>query len=253
MSSLFVAISGSRPTAIAAVNSMASGRPSTRRQISPTSSTARSFSSDAFVLAPARSRNRRTAAHASISERFAPAPATGNGASRWFNSSTTHKGSRLVASTWRRGSRAVSSSTSWATADTTCSQLSSTSKRSRSASHWVSASTFDSPPGRDALGDLADLAVSPNQPTRSNGGGLRTHPLDCRLPRGLFVADRHVPILPFRRDLSLSSQRNRSKLAWNWHLRRSGSWTTVLRRPAADGLLARTHQISSGLTFQDTG
>ena len=123
----------------AAASSMASGSPSTRRQISPIRRPARSVSSDACVLSPARSRNRRTAGHASISARLASVPATVNGASRWFSSSTTHSGSRLVASTCRRGSRAVRSSTSSATAETTCSQLSSTSRRSRSASHPVSA------------------------------------------------------------------------------------------------------------------
>ena len=140
--------SSSSPATIAAVNSMASGRPSTRRQISPISPTARSVSSDACILAPARSRKRRTAAHSSISARPASVPATVNGASRWFCSSMTHSGSRLVASTCRRGSRTVSSSTSWATADTTCSQLSSTSSRSRSPNHLVIASTLDSPPER---------------------------------------------------------------------------------------------------------
>ena len=135
---------------MAAVNSMASGRPSTRRQISPISPTARSVSSDGCSLSPARSRNRRTAGHASISASPASVPATVNGASRWFSSSMTHSGSRLVASTCRLGSRAMSSSTSWATAETTCSQLSSTSRRSRSANQRVSASTLDSPPERSS-------------------------------------------------------------------------------------------------------
>ena len=79
--------SNSSPATIAAVSSIASGRPSTRRQISPISPTARSVSSDGCVLSPARSRNRRTAGHASISARPASEPATVNGASRWFSSS----------------------------------------------------------------------------------------------------------------------------------------------------------------------
>ena len=61
--------SNSSPATIAAVSSIASGRPSTRRQISPISPTARSVSSDGCVLSPARSRNRRTAGHGSISAR----------------------------------------------------------------------------------------------------------------------------------------------------------------------------------------
>jgi hypothetical protein len=133
---------------MAAVSSIASGRPSTRRQISPINPTARSVSSEGCIRPPARSRNKRTAGHASISARPASVAATASGDSRWFSSSTTHSGSRLVASTCRPGSRAINSSTSWATADTTCSQLSSTSSRSRSASHRVSASTWDSPPER---------------------------------------------------------------------------------------------------------
>jgi hypothetical protein len=69
---------------------------------------ASSVSSDACVRAPARSRNRRTAGLASISARVASRLRHGKGRESVAHSSTTQSGSRLVASTWRRGSRAVS-------------------------------------------------------------------------------------------------------------------------------------------------
>jgi hypothetical protein len=80
-----------------------------------------------------------------------------SGPSRCARSSTTHSGSRLVARTWRRGSRAVRSSTRSATADSTCSQLSSTSKTSRSVSQPQALPRSTAPP---------TAACPPEQPPR---------------------------------------------------------------------------------------
>ena len=109
-------------------SSRASGKPSSIRQRSTTCSRFEAVSRNVRSAALAREVNSSTAGLPSISAAFEPAAAIGNGASRWRFSSGTASGARLVTISRRFGQPDISrSSTTSATASSTCSALSTTS------------------------------------------------------------------------------------------------------------------------------
>src|ERR1700748_2387804 len=109
---------------------MASGSPSSRRQISATAPALALVSSKPGATACARSANRLTEAYRCRSAGSWPGPAGGTGSGGTGNSCSPLSRStvRLVASTTRPGA-APSSSASSGAAPVTCSKLSSTSSR----------------------------------------------------------------------------------------------------------------------------
>jgi hypothetical protein len=121
----------------AAASSIASGSPSSRRQISTTAVTLSWVTAKPGWTATARSANSRTTGWAMASPAEAPGSGRPSGGTGHRASPRIPSGSRLVASTRSLGQRPSRLSTSRAAASITCSQLSSTS------SVWVadSAST----------------------------------------------------------------------------------------------------------------
>jgi hypothetical protein len=129
----------------AAASSIASGSPSSRRQISATASRSDTVRSRRCSRARARSTNSCTASVAVIASGLASGPGTSSGSSRCRTSPAMPSGSRLVARMRKPGSRCTSASASSATCVTTCSQLSSTTTICRPSSHSSIASTYGRP------------------------------------------------------------------------------------------------------------
>ena len=119
----------------AAASSMASGMPSSRRQISLTAAAFPAVSAKPGRACAARSANSRTASAPAASATARPASSAGSpseGTSQQTSPSAP-SGSRLVASTRSSGAARSSVRISPAAAASTCSQLSMISSRSRSA------------------------------------------------------------------------------------------------------------------------
>ena len=117
-----------------AASSIASGTPSSDRQMRATSAALSSVTSNRGSTALARSRNRRTAGAAMISADAASAGSDGrsNGSTSNTCSSRSRSRDRLVTSTFASGSAVSSVATSGAD-ETTCSKLSSTMRSWRPA------------------------------------------------------------------------------------------------------------------------
>ena len=127
----------------AAASSMASGIPSSRRQIRPATSVVCSSGASGTPCAAARSASSRTASLARIAA-ASPLPGRPSDGTRYTYSPPMPSGSRLVASSARPGQPRSSASATLAHAPMTCSQLSSSTSRLRP----LAASTSVSSTGR---------------------------------------------------------------------------------------------------------
>ena len=125
----------------AAASSIASGSPSSRRQISTMDATFSSVTAKPGRTAAARSRSNCTDGYAKASAAETSAAGRRSGGTGRSASPRMPSGSREVASTRSRGHRASSSSASRAAASMTCSQLSSTRSVSASANTSTSRPT----------------------------------------------------------------------------------------------------------------
>ena len=137
---------GGSSLTLAAASSMASGSPSSRRQISATAPAFPLVSSKPADAACARCTNRRTEAHRCTSAASPPAPIGGTGSGGTGNSCSplSRNTIRLVTSATTPGAAPSSSATSGA-APITCSKLSSTST-SRRARRYDFRSVISAPP-----------------------------------------------------------------------------------------------------------
>ena len=137
---------GGSSLTLAAASSMASGSPSSRRQISATAPAFPLVSSKPADAACARCTNRRTEAHRCTSAASPPTPTGGTGSGGTGNSCSplSRNTIRLVTSATTPGAAPSSSATSGA-APITCSKLSSTST-SRRARRYDFRSVISAPP-----------------------------------------------------------------------------------------------------------
>ena len=119
----------------AAANSMARGKPSSRRQISATAAALPGVRVNSCRTAAARATNNATAGLAANSSRFDPSPSPGgrsSGGTVTTCSARRRRRTRLVARIWRLGQVASRPARAGA-APRTCSRLSTTRRRGRSA------------------------------------------------------------------------------------------------------------------------
>ncbi len=135
----------------AAANSIASGRPSRRRQISTTAVAFAAVRAKSWRAAPARSTNSATAGDEAISSSGTVAGfgGSGSGGTGYARSARNCNTVRLVARIATPGQRASSSSRSRA-ASTTCSRLSRMSSQRPSPKRSTTASSGESVPTRSA-------------------------------------------------------------------------------------------------------
>jgi hypothetical protein len=193
----------------AAASSMASGRPSRRRQIRSTSAPS---SRTAPAASAARSTNRAAAGSPS------------SGGTRQTRSPGTPSATRLVASTRTPGQAATSPPASSAAAATTCSQLSSTRSSSAAASASASVSSIARPasssmpsatPTALAIWAGSEIGASSARETPSRNRGARRAP-SSRLSRVLpqpgapvSVSSRASAMSPSSAAVSASRPKNR--------------------------------------------
>ena len=151
----------------AAASSIASGRPSSRRQMDSTAPALASVTWKVGRTSCARCSNSWTASQRASSEAVGVRLAVGSesGGTGQLRSPSTPRASRLVASTTRAGQAARMPSASPAAAPARCSQLSSTISTGRSATYSAMASAT-SCPGVSGTPSL-DATVGPTMPGSS--------------------------------------------------------------------------------------
>ncbi len=189
----------------AAANSMASGTPSRRWQISTTARALLSVSAKSALTCRARSTNRLTASVCTRRSMSSSGSPTASGGSAISCSPSIAMPSRLVASTTTPGHSRSMRVTSRATAPSTCSQLSSTN----SSCFWASISTkrvlerlsapvgqigISPPPPRRRRRDRAPGPTRPAKPRPGSGAARRRRP-ECQagLADSAHTGDRHHP------------------------------------------------------------
>ncbi len=170
----------------AAASSIASGRPSRRRQISMTASTVSSSTSKPADAAAARSAKSCTDGCSRAAAGSWPSSGRPSGGTIARCSPSMPSGSRLVATTRRRGQCASRRSTSAAASATRCSQLSMTRRVSRGSS----ASTSRSKPSRAPPGAVGSSSrFASREPRTASSVGTRLSPSE----RGASSASQTPP------------------------------------------------------------
>ena len=231
--------SGDSTRTRAAASSMASGIPSSARQIAATSAALPGPSVNPGRDAAARSANRRMASNrcASLARRSASSGATASGGTSHAVSAAMRSGSRLVLSNRSPGELASSRWPSCAHASIRCSQLSSasSSRRGRSASASVSSS------GRPGS-SLTPMTAATREATSS--GWRRSASSTNQAPSGnssavaarIRSASRVFPIPPGPHRVSARARRSirpASAISRSRPMKLFGSWGSWAWTPAA--------------------
>ena len=187
---------GSSSRVRAAASSIASGRPSRRRQISATAAALPSVRAKPGRTARARSVNSATAGQAATSATGAVAGPAGSGGTGYSRSARSPSTVRLVATITSPGQRASSSPRSRAT-PTTCSRLSKISSQAPSPN--VSASASSGEPARARSAPAARptaTRTSPGSVTVSSGTNTVPAPNRSRSRSPAATASRVLPTPP---------------------------------------------------------
>ena len=193
----------------AAASSMASGMPSSCRQIRPTTEAVRSSQPSVTPCCAARSAKSRTASVAAIASTSSSSAGVSRDGTRWTRSPSMPSGSRLVASSAMFRQFRSRASASLAQVSTTCSQLSSSTSRLRGPTASTSVSSRGRPGSSAMSSTLA--TVTATRSASCSGARSANHtpsPEPSAIPAATWSASRVLPAPPgpvsvTRRELAI--------------------------------------------------